>query len=123
MADNFIDIVFDGPPSHQAPQFVEVEDSTGCSISFGQWVDRGAFWALRIPDIRWRPIATLRPTKDLIFAATADERVMLWRADFLLRNLAHNPELGGDRPFTPEHLQFPAIAWMPLPATPKEPPK
>lgn len=46
---NYIDIVFDGPPSHECGRFVEVEDPTGRSISVGQWIDRGnGIWALRI---------------------------------------------------------------------------
>jgi hypothetical protein len=45
-----IDIVFDGPPDHEAGRFVEVERD-GESISFGEWVKReDGFWALRIPD-------------------------------------------------------------------------
>lgn len=45
-----IDIVFDGPPSHDAPRFVEVERD-GKSIRFGEWVHRDdGYWALRIPD-------------------------------------------------------------------------
>lgn len=47
-----IDIVFDGPPSHESGRFVEVEDSTGASISIGDWVQRDEFWCLRIPDFR-----------------------------------------------------------------------
>lgn len=47
---NFIDVVFDGPPSHESGRFVEVEDPSGKSISAGQWIDRGnGLWALRIP--------------------------------------------------------------------------
>jgi hypothetical protein len=49
-ADSSIDIVFDGPPSHQAGRFVEVEDAQGHGISIGTWIDRGdGMWALRIP--------------------------------------------------------------------------
>jgi hypothetical protein len=47
---DYIDIVFDGPPSPEGTRFVEVEDSQGKSINFGEWVqwpDR--YWALRIP--------------------------------------------------------------------------
>ncbi len=44
-----INIVFDGPPSHEGPRFVEVEDDEGHSIRVGEWVPRGdGFWALRI---------------------------------------------------------------------------
>lgn len=47
----FVDIVFDGPPGPVTGRFVEVEDESGASISFGEWVERDdGFWALRIPD-------------------------------------------------------------------------
>jgi hypothetical protein len=47
---DFIDIVFDGPPSHESGRFVEVENSAGKSINFGEWVKRpDGYWALRIP--------------------------------------------------------------------------
>jgi len=48
-----IDIVFDGPPSHESGRFVEVEDASGKSIKFGEWIKRDdGYWALRIPDSR-----------------------------------------------------------------------
>lgn len=47
-----IDIVFDGPPGHQAPRFVEVEDAQGSSISVGHWVRRAdGHWVLRISGV------------------------------------------------------------------------
>ena len=48
----FVDIVFDGPPGPApAPRFVEVEDESGASISFGKWVERDdGYWVLRISD-------------------------------------------------------------------------
>lgn len=47
----WVDIVFDGPPSHESGRFVEVEDSEGKSIRFGEWVHReDGYWVLRIPD-------------------------------------------------------------------------
>jgi hypothetical protein len=47
---DYIDIVFDGPPSPEGARFVEVEDSRGKSINFGEWVQRpDGYWALRIP--------------------------------------------------------------------------
>lgn len=48
--EDFIDIVFDGPPDHNAGRFVEVEDSAGKSIRVGEWIRRpDHYWALRIP--------------------------------------------------------------------------
>ena len=45
----YVDIVFDGPPSHESGRFVEVEDESGASIKFGEWVNRGdGYWALRV---------------------------------------------------------------------------
>jgi hypothetical protein len=45
----FIDIVFDGPPGHESGRFVEVENDSGASINFGEWVKRDdGYWALRI---------------------------------------------------------------------------
>lgn len=47
---SYIDIVFDGPPSHESGRFVEVENASGASIKFGDWVHRpDGYWALRIP--------------------------------------------------------------------------
>lgn len=49
MDKNYIAIVFDGPPSHEAGRFVEVNDSHGKSIDIGTWVSRGdGSWELRI---------------------------------------------------------------------------
>lgn len=46
---NYLDIVFDGPPEHEAGRFVEVEDETGASVKAGEWIDRGdGMWALRL---------------------------------------------------------------------------
>lgn len=48
-APTFVDIVFDGPPSHVSGRFVEVEDSAGKSIKFGEWIQRAdGYWVLRI---------------------------------------------------------------------------
>jgi hypothetical protein len=47
---DYIDIVFNGPPSPEGPIFVETEDSRGKSITFGEWSQRpDGYWALRIP--------------------------------------------------------------------------
>ena len=43
-----IDIVFDGPPSHESGRFVEVEEA-GSSIEIGSWFKRpDGLWALRL---------------------------------------------------------------------------
>lgn len=57
----YIDIVFDGPPSHKSGRFVETESPAGVGVHAGEWIDRGdGFWALRIPNYAagWRPIET-----------------------------------------------------------------
>lgn len=44
-----IDIVFDGPPSHESGRFVEVEDDAGRSICFARWVQReDGYWVIRL---------------------------------------------------------------------------
>lgn len=49
-AREFVDVVFDGPPSHESGRFVETEDPQGCSFNAGEWIDRkDGYWALRIP--------------------------------------------------------------------------
>jgi hypothetical protein len=46
---DFIDIVFDGPPGHEAGRFVEIEDEEGRGIRFGEWNKRDdGYWVLRI---------------------------------------------------------------------------
>ena len=48
-----IDIVFDGPPSHESGRFVETEDENRASNSIGDRVERDdGYWALRIGDPR-----------------------------------------------------------------------
>ena len=50
--NKFIDIVFDGPPSHISGRFVEVENEKGHSISIGEWVHRpDGYWVLRIKEL------------------------------------------------------------------------
>lgn len=45
----YVDIVFDGPPSHESGRFVEVEDASGKSITFARWVHRDdGYWVLRL---------------------------------------------------------------------------
>lgn len=44
-----INVVFDGPPSHEAGRFVEVELDDGRSIHVGEWSERpDGLWSLRI---------------------------------------------------------------------------
>ncbi len=44
-----IDIVFDGPPGHFGPRFIEAEID-GNSAKVGEWIERpDGLWALRIP--------------------------------------------------------------------------
>ena len=59
---DFIDIVFDGPPSHQSGRFVEVENHKGQGIGCGVWIDRGSgLYALRIAmGLREIPSAWMR---------------------------------------------------------------
>jgi hypothetical protein len=48
--DEFVDVVFDGPPGPVCGRFVECEGPDGRSVRVGEWIDRGdGFWALRIP--------------------------------------------------------------------------
>ena len=47
-----INIIFDGPPSHESGRFVEVETDDGKSINAGEWIERAdGFWALRITSL------------------------------------------------------------------------
>jgi len=74
--DDYIDIVFDGPPSHEAGRFVEVEDSTGASMNYGEWVDRGnGYWVLRIADLRAR-LAEAEKERDHYKAFAGSQRFM-----------------------------------------------
>lgn len=51
-ATEYTDIVFDGPPAHESGRFVEVEDASGASIEFGEWVERAdGYWALRVKSL------------------------------------------------------------------------
>jgi hypothetical protein len=66
----YVDIVFDGPPSHEGGRFVEVEDDRGHSICCGQWIERpDGYWALRLhpdkSDLPHRHIAGTMVGKDI----------------------------------------------------------
>lgn len=46
---DFIDILFDREPGHDAPRLVDVLDASGHEIAIGQWIRRpDGLWALRI---------------------------------------------------------------------------
>lgn len=54
MAENTraVNIVFDGPPSPDAPRFIEVETDDGQSIRAGEWIERSdGTWALRLEQV------------------------------------------------------------------------
>ncbi len=47
-----INIIFDGPPSHESGRFVEVETDDGKSINSGKWSEReDGLWSLRITEL------------------------------------------------------------------------
>ena len=47
-----INIIFDGPPAHEAGRFIEVETDDGKGISCGEWIEKdGGPWALRITEL------------------------------------------------------------------------
>lgn len=48
-----ISIIFDGPPDHHGPRFVEIENKQGKSIRIGDWrpdprPEHEGYWNLRI---------------------------------------------------------------------------
>ena len=44
---DYIDVVFDGPPSHVSGRFVEVESPANRGVKLGEWVQDGEWWRLR----------------------------------------------------------------------------
>jgi len=47
--EDYVDVVFDGPPGPVAGRFVEVENMNGASCHIGEWVHReDGYWVLRI---------------------------------------------------------------------------
>lgn len=49
----YLDVLFDGPPSHESGCFVEVNDPSGKSVNAGEWIKRDdGLWALRIALLR-----------------------------------------------------------------------
>ena len=63
-----INIIFDGPPSHESGRFVEVETDDGRSINAGEWKQRpDGLWALRItalPTKRGEPSGSGQPSAE-----------------------------------------------------------
>jgi len=49
--NTLINIILDGPPSHESGRFVEVETDDGKSINIGEWIQKGNYWALRITEL------------------------------------------------------------------------
>lgn len=46
---SYIDVVFDGPPSHESGRFVECEAPDGSRVSAGEWAQRpDGLWRMRI---------------------------------------------------------------------------
>ena len=73
---NYIDIVFDGPPSHESGRFVEVESPPGKSIKIGEWIHReDGFWALRFP-IK-PPLSAPCGTGDAAYEAGMNEMIAM----------------------------------------------
>jgi len=47
-----LNIIFDGPPSHESGRFVEVETDDDRSVNCGEWSERSdGLWALRITEL------------------------------------------------------------------------
>jgi hypothetical protein len=94
---SFVDVVFDGPPSHESGRFIECEDARGHGIRAGEWIDRGnGYWALRIPTNI--PAPASEPTEGVAF--TEDEYLGV------LARL-HDPE---DQSNVPAYLRMRACA-------------
>lgn len=76
-----INIVFDGPPSHDGGRFVEVEDDEGNSVRVGEWAEdprpgHEGLWRLRITLADLMGLgANVRAGEELLAAceASADE--------------------------------------------------
>ncbi|MFZ1009835.1 MAG: hypothetical protein WAN65_23565 [Candidatus Sulfotelmatobacter sp.] len=66
----YTDILFDGPPGHEAGRFVEVEDGAGRSINIGEWIERDdGLWALRLTesDTRLVPVFAENSKTPMLF--------------------------------------------------------
>lgn len=63
--DQPINIIFDGPPSHESGRFIEVEIDNGKSINAGEWIKRDdGLWALRITALPQQSNKTFQPTSE-----------------------------------------------------------
>lgn len=85
--------VCDGPPSHDAGRFVELEDESGKSINPGRWKQVGSLWHLIVPapDVQQAPEPKLigmdfrvgiRPDGELtrVTISQADVEILLTQA-------------------------------------------
>ena len=68
----------------------------------------------KVGEAEWRPIETVPSGEEIFMAATAHGRIMIVRGSILATMMKRS---------TPDHLQFPAVAWKPLPSPPKDPAK
>lgn len=62
----YIDILFDGPPEHEGPRFIDIVNSEGKGVRIGQWMpslDGMGGWKLRIHDITGAPQQDSVPVK------------------------------------------------------------
>lgn len=62
-------------------------------------------------EAEWQPIETMPKGEEIFMAATVDGRIMIFRGSILASMMKCS---------TPGHLQFPAVAWKPLPSPPKD---
>ena len=74
----YVDIVFNGPPTHHSPRFIEVENEAGASIQYGEWLEReDGYWVLRVAQTLPRQIFTVMelealPVGSVVLAHWAD---------------------------------------------------
>jgi len=102
---DYIDVVFDGPPDHHMPRFVELEDSLGHSMRLGEWVERGdGTWSLRIRH------ANLEETLAELYGSEINASISwLWDSGF---NIALGDDLNGFRAKTTVTTLAEAADWF-----------